>query len=64
MSTLTSPGVALTLETFRAQNDGCLAYLMVDEASRTALAIDPRLDQVDPVAPGADDAGRAPDPCA
>ena len=47
MSTLTSSGVALTVETFRAQNDGCLAYLVVDEASRTALAIDPRLDQVD-----------------
>jgi sulfur dioxygenase len=44
---LTSPAVALTVETFRAQNDGCLAYLVVDEASRTALAIDPRLDQVD-----------------
>ena len=47
MSTLTSSGVALTVGTFRAQNDGCLAYLVVDEASRTALAIDPRLDQVD-----------------
>jgi glyoxylase-like metal-dependent hydrolase (beta-lactamase superfamily II) len=47
MSTLASPAVALTVETFRAQNDGCLGYLVVDEASRAALAIDPRLDQVD-----------------
>jgi glyoxylase-like metal-dependent hydrolase (beta-lactamase superfamily II) len=47
MSALISPEVALTVDTFRAQDDGCLAYLVVDEASRTALAIDPRLDQVD-----------------
>jgi glyoxylase-like metal-dependent hydrolase (beta-lactamase superfamily II) len=45
MTTTTSPAAALVLETFRAQ-DGCLAYLVVDEASRTALAIDPRGDQV------------------
>jgi len=46
MSTLTSPAVALTtIDTFRAPDDGCLAYLVVDEVSRTALAIDPRLDQ-------------------
>jgi glyoxylase-like metal-dependent hydrolase (beta-lactamase superfamily II)/rhodanese-related sulfurtransferase len=45
MTTTTSPAPALALETFRAP-DGCLAYLVVDEASRTALAIDPRLDQV------------------
>jgi glyoxylase-like metal-dependent hydrolase (beta-lactamase superfamily II) len=37
------------LDTFRAERDGCLAYLVVDEASRTALAIDPRLDQVDEI---------------
>jgi glyoxylase-like metal-dependent hydrolase (beta-lactamase superfamily II) len=36
----------LALDTFRAEPDGCLAYLVVDEASRTGLAIDPRLDQV------------------
>jgi glyoxylase-like metal-dependent hydrolase (beta-lactamase superfamily II)/rhodanese-related sulfurtransferase len=47
MTTLTSPAAALTVDTFRAQDDGCLAYLVVDEATRTALAIDPRLDQVD-----------------
>ena len=46
-TTLTGPGATLTLETFRAQADGCLAYLVVDEASRTAMAIDPRADQVD-----------------
>ena len=38
---------ALTIETFRAPDDGCLGYLVVDEESRSALAIDPRLDQVD-----------------
>ena len=37
----------MTIETFRANGDGCLGYLVVDEASRTALAIDPRLEQVD-----------------
>jgi glyoxylase-like metal-dependent hydrolase (beta-lactamase superfamily II) len=35
------------VEAFRADRDGCLGYLVVDEASRTALAIDPRLDHVD-----------------
>jgi sulfur dioxygenase len=49
MSTLRSPVLDLTVETFRAQNDGCLTYLVVDEASRTALVIDPRLDEVDQV---------------
>ena len=47
MTTLTSPAGVLTIDTFRAPGDGCLGYLVVDEASRTALAIDPRLDQVD-----------------
>lgn len=47
MATLTSPAAALTIETFRAPTDGCLAYLVVDEASHTALAVDPRLDEVD-----------------
>jgi hypothetical protein len=47
MTTLTSPRATLTVETFRAEGDGCLAYLVVDEASRTAMAIDPRLDQAD-----------------
>jgi glyoxylase-like metal-dependent hydrolase (beta-lactamase superfamily II) len=46
MSTLTAPPAALTLETFRVA-DGCLAYLVVDEPSRAALVIDPRLEQVD-----------------
>ena len=50
MDTLTSSrAIALTIETFRAASDGCLAYLVVDEASHTALAIDPRVDQVDQV---------------
>src|SRR6266487_3417523 len=47
MTTLTRPAVTLTIDTFRAQNDGCMAYLLVDEVTRTALAIDPRLDHVD-----------------
>jgi len=37
----------VTVETFRAETGGCLGYLVTDEASRTAMAVDPRLDQVD-----------------
>ncbi len=47
MITTTGRTAALDLETFRAPADGCLGYLVVDGASRTALAIDPRLDHVD-----------------
>jgi glyoxylase-like metal-dependent hydrolase (beta-lactamase superfamily II)/rhodanese-related sulfurtransferase len=47
MATLTSPAGVLTVDTVPAPGDGCLGYLVVDEASRTALAIDPRLDQID-----------------
>ena len=47
MDTLTSPTATLTVESFRAPDDGCLGYLVVDGASRAAMAIDPRLDQVD-----------------
>src|SRR5512134_3660456 len=47
MTPITAPATTLTVETFRVADDGCLAYLVVDEASRTALALDPRLDQVD-----------------
>ncbi|HSE93511.1 MAG TPA: rhodanese-like domain-containing protein [Methylomirabilota bacterium] len=36
-----------TIETFAADVGGCLGYLVVDEASRTAMAIDPRLDHVE-----------------
>ncbi len=46
MTTLAPSTAALSIETVRAP-DGCLGYLVVDEDSRTALAIDPRLDQVD-----------------
>ena len=49
MTTTTTDTRFLSLDTFRAERDGCLAYLVVDEASRTALAIDPRLDQVDEI---------------
>jgi glyoxylase-like metal-dependent hydrolase (beta-lactamase superfamily II) len=41
------PAAALRLETFPTPGDGCLAYLVFDEASQTAMAIDPRLDQLD-----------------
>jgi glyoxylase-like metal-dependent hydrolase (beta-lactamase superfamily II) len=47
METLTASTDALSVDTFRADPDGCLGYLVVDEGSRTAMAIDPRLDQVD-----------------
>ena len=47
MTTLTSSAGVLTIETFSAPGDGCLGYLVLDEASGTAMAIDPRLDQVD-----------------
>jgi len=47
MPTLTSAPTTPEVETFRAPGEGCLGYLVVDGASRTALAIDPRLDQVD-----------------
>ena len=45
MTTTIRDTTLLALDTFRADRDGCLAYLVVDEASRTALAIDPRLDR-------------------
>ena len=44
---MTTLSATLTIETFKAEGDGCLGYLLVDEPSRTALAIDPRLDLVD-----------------
>src|SRR5262245_38930034 len=47
MTTLASSATTLTVETFRAESEGCLGYLVVDESSQAALAIDPRLDQVD-----------------
>jgi len=47
-SAAASTAEAVTVETFRAP-EGCLAYLVVDEASRSALAIDPRLDQIEEI---------------
>jgi glyoxylase-like metal-dependent hydrolase (beta-lactamase superfamily II) len=47
MSTLTSSAGTLAIDTFSAPRDGCLGYLVVDEPSRAALAIDPRLDDVE-----------------
>ncbi|HEU5320056.1 MAG TPA: MBL fold metallo-hydrolase, partial [Methylomirabilota bacterium] len=49
MTTLTSPATTLRVDTFRAPEGGCLAHLVVDAASGTALAVDPRVDQVDRV---------------
>ena len=49
MTTTTTDAQLLTLDTVRAERDGCLAYLVVDEASRAGLVIDPRLDQVDEI---------------
>jgi glyoxylase-like metal-dependent hydrolase (beta-lactamase superfamily II) len=46
MSTVIAPAGAIAVETFRVA-DGCLAYLVVDEPSRAAMVIDPRLEQVD-----------------
>ena len=47
MDTRTISAGTLSVDTFRAEPDGCLGYLVVDEDSRTAMAIDPRLDHVD-----------------
>ena len=47
MATLTSAAATVTIETFRPDADGCLGYLVIDAATRTGLAVDPRLEQVD-----------------
>lgn len=47
MTTLARSARLSRIETFRAPDEGCLGYLVVDDASRTALAIDPPLDLVD-----------------
>lgn len=44
---MTEPATPLTIESFRAPDDGCLGYLVVDEAGGAALAVDPRLDLVE-----------------
>jgi glyoxylase-like metal-dependent hydrolase (beta-lactamase superfamily II)/rhodanese-related sulfurtransferase len=49
MTTTASDAGLLALDTFRADRDGCLAYLVADDASRTGMVIDPRLDQVDDI---------------
>lgn len=45
--TLVQP--VLAVEVLRAEGDGCLAHILIDAASAVALAIDPRLDQVDAI---------------
>jgi glyoxylase-like metal-dependent hydrolase (beta-lactamase superfamily II) len=45
MPVIAPHAAGLAVVTLRSESDGCLAYLVIDEASRTALAIDPRLDQ-------------------
>lgn len=47
MTTLTTAAAAIAIDTVRATEGGCLGFVVVDEASATALAIDPRLDQVE-----------------
>jgi glyoxylase-like metal-dependent hydrolase (beta-lactamase superfamily II) len=47
MPATSNPTATVTIETFRAPDEGCLGYLVVDEDSGAALAIDPRLDHVD-----------------
>ena len=49
MTITASDPTLLALDTFRAERDGCLAYLVVDEASRSGLVIDPRRDQVEEI---------------
>src|SRR4030095_10963639 len=46
MSTATATAAAITVQTFRSP-EGCVAYLIADEATGSALVLDPRLDQVD-----------------
>src|SRR5262245_1922804 len=39
----------LAVDTFRADRDGCVAYVVIDETARAGLVIDPRLEQVDEI---------------
>ena len=52
MPSATAAAAAVTVQAFRSP-EGCVAYLIADEASLTALALDPRLDQVDQLAQAA-----------
>ena len=47
MATIDIIDATVRVETFRASDGGCLGYLVVDAASGAAMAIDPRLDEVD-----------------
>lgn len=46
MTSMVSSPTQLKVETFRAPDEGCLGYVIVDERSGKGLALDPRLDQV------------------
>ena len=48
MSTATTTAASTSVRTFKA-SEGCQAHLVIDDASRSALVIDPRLDQVDEI---------------
>jgi glyoxylase-like metal-dependent hydrolase (beta-lactamase superfamily II) len=48
-TTTASDTEILAVDTFRADRDGCVAYVVVDETTRTGLVIDPRVDQVDEI---------------
>ena len=47
MKALANDAETLTIESFRASDGGCLGYLLVDYPSGAAMAIDPRLDDID-----------------
>jgi|KBSSwiStaDraftv2_1062776.scaffolds.fasta_scaffold31723_3 glyoxylase-like metal-dependent hydrolase (beta-lactamase superfamily II) len=47
MATIDIIDATVRVETFRASDGGCLGYLVVDAASGAAMAVDPRLDEVD-----------------
>ena len=45
MATLSRLQGSLRIDAFRAEEGGCLGYLLVDGATGSAMAVDPRLDQ-------------------
>lgn len=43
------PAAAIAVQPLRHEAEGCVAYVITDHASREALVVDPRLDQVDAI---------------